>query len=36
MLDPLINNKFKLNFDDFRVQNISVLGWVIRDYNGFY
>ena len=31
---PPINNSFKLNFDGFRVQNISALGWVVRDYNG--
>ena len=29
-----INNRFKLNFDGSRVQNISALGWVIRDSNG--
>ena len=29
--DPPINNRFKLNFDGYRVQNISTLGWVIRD-----
>ena len=31
---PPINNRFKLNFDGSRVQNISALGWVIRDSNG--
>ena len=30
---PPINNKFKLNFDGSRVQNISALRWVIRDSN---
>ena len=28
-----VNNRFKLNFDGSIVQNISVLGWVIRDSN---
>ena len=31
---PPINNRLKLNFDGSRVQNISALGWVIRDSNG--
>ena len=35
LLDSLINIRFKLNFDGYRVQNISVLGWVILDSNGF-
>ena len=33
-LDLPISNRFKLNFDGYRVQNISVLGWVIRDSSG--
>ena len=33
-LDTPINNRFKLKFDGSRVQNISALGWVIRDSNG--
>ena len=33
-LIPLINNRFKLHFDGSRVQNISDLGWVIKDSNG--
>ena len=33
-LIPPINNRFKLNFDGSRVQNISGLRWVIRNSNG--
>ena len=29
-----MNGRFKLNFDDSRINNISALGWVIRDFNG--
>ena len=31
---PLINERFKLNFNGSRNNNISALGWVIRDSNG--
>ena len=31
---PLINGRFKLNIGGSRVQNNSVVGWVIRDCNG--
>ena len=31
---PLINGRFKLNFDGSRVQNNSALELVIRDFNG--
>lgn len=30
---PPINGIFKLNFDDYRINNISALEWVIRDFN---
>ena len=30
----MINGRFKLNFDGSRINNISALGWVIRDSNG--
>ena len=31
---PRINGRLKLNFDGSRINNISALGWVIRDSNG--
>ena len=30
----LIYDRFKLNFDDSRINDTSALGWVIRDSNG--
>ena len=31
---PLINGRFKFNFDDSRINNISASSWIIRDSNG--
>ena len=31
---PPIYDRFKLNFDDSRINDTSALGWVIRDSNG--